>query len=97
MLYNDDDFFETLEEEQDFDAVALAVVDEKTRMRLFFELGEEVLLPPFVHPTAVVSSHASVGGAHDHHAACGRRIGGICRTRRNHRCPRLRRFECDHR
>lgn len=63
VLMNDDEFFEMLEEGEDleFDAIALAVTDNKVRLRLFFELSDESALPPFVHPSAVVSTHANVG------------------------------------
>ncbi len=64
VLMNDDEFFELLEDdESDFDAIALAITDNKVRLRLFFELSESSALPPFVHPSAVVSAHASVGAA----------------------------------
>lgn len=62
VLMNDDDFFELLDEDEaDFDAVALAISDNKVRLRLFFELNEVVKLPVFRHPSAVVSPHATVG------------------------------------
>lgn len=61
VLMTDDEFFEVLDEQEDFDAVALAVTDNKARLRLFFELSESVALPPFVHPSAIVSEHATVG------------------------------------
>lgn len=64
VLMSEDDFFELLDEdESDFDAVALAVSDNKARLRLFFELNETTMLPPFVHPSAVVSSTSTVGAA----------------------------------
>lgn len=62
VLLNDDEFFEILEdEEQDYDAVALAITDNKVRLRLFFELTGTVGLPVFQHPSAVVSPNAELG------------------------------------
>lgn len=64
VLMNEEDFFELLDDpEVEFDAVALAVADNKVRLRLYFELSDVTMLPPFVHPTAVISATASVGAA----------------------------------
>jgi UDP-N-acetylbacillosamine N-acetyltransferase len=63
VLYTEDDFFETLEEERDFDAVALAVGDNTARLRLYFELMGQVEMPPLIHPGAVVSPSADLGEA----------------------------------
>lgn len=61
VLYTEDEFLETLDEEPDFDAVALAMTDNTARLRSFFELAGAVAVPAFVHPSAVVSPSATIG------------------------------------
>lgn len=61
VLYTEDEFLETLDEEPDFHAVALALEDNRARLRAYFEVADSLALPAFVHPSAVVSPSAKIG------------------------------------
>lgn len=61
VLYTEDEFLETLDEEHDFEAVAIAIGDNTRRLRCFFELTGSVGLPAFIHPSAVISPYAEIG------------------------------------
>ncbi len=53
VLYSSDDLFEILEDDPDFDAVALGMGDNTERLRSFFEISGQVGVPAFIHPNAI--------------------------------------------
>ncbi len=65
IVYDEPAFWQTLDdhEDDDFDAVAIAIGDNYVRLATLVALNGRVALPSFVHPSAEVSPSVTIGEA----------------------------------